>query len=84
MWVKYRGHLFNFSHICGISADGPVKQNAGKPDKWYVRIYSSGKCFEVFTFERVIERDTCFHELEQIVEKLNQGIQLNFEELLNG
>ena len=79
MWVKYRGHLFNFSHVCGISADGPVKQSAGRPDNWYVRIYSSGKCFEVFSFEDREDRDICFSELEQIVEQQNKGTQLCFE-----
>ena len=84
MWIKFRGHLFNFSHICGVSADGPVRQSGGRADKWYVRIYSSGKCFEVFSFESREERDICFDELEQVIKKLNQGVQLTFEEFING
>ena len=84
MWVKYRGHLFNFSHVCGVSVGGPVKQPGGQPDKWYVRIYSSGKCFEVFVFENIEDRDKCFSELEQIVLRLNKGIQLDFGDILNG
>ena len=76
MWVKFRGHLFNFSHICGISADGPVNSNG---PKYYVRIYSSGKCFEVFTFETIEERDICFNELEQICIKHQKGVQTCLE-----
>jgi hypothetical protein len=86
MWVKFRGHLFNFSHICGISADGPIKQSTamGSTNVYYVRIYSSGKCFEVFTFSKEHDRDICFAELEQIVVKQNQGTQLNFDFIKKG
>jgi len=76
MWVKYRGHLLNFTHICGISA-GHTKSIS--KENYNVRIYASGKCFEMFSFLTEEERDICFDELEQICEKQNQGTQLCFE-----
>ena len=82
MWVKYRDTLLNFTHICGVTADGPVKSHGR--DKYYVRLYASGKCFEVFSFDNYEERDVCFYEVEQIVLRLNKGIQLDFGDILNG